>query len=165
MGALGGVAESAANGKPRVEGSAHSTRCLRPGRTRRGASSSWRRQHIASKTRWGLASNQGQPRLETRQVVAQHLHQHGKMVKVPFVPLNTYTSAVWTTQKQRFSASWTHQDQRGAGANRPSRRQAHADASHRRRQPCRRTPGQRPKPGRRQDDQHGHQQRDEWGLL
>ena len=127
-----------------------------------------RRAHEATTQKPARAVEAHFPRLpqpRTGQVVAQHLHQHGKMVKLSFVCKNTYTSAVWTTQKQRFSASWTHQDQRGAGANRPSRRQAHADASHRRRQPCRRTPGQRPKPGRRQDDQHGHQQRDEWGLL
>eukprot|EP01052_Picozoa_sp_SAG31_P057301 SAG31_NODE_16883_length_691_cov_3.033784_1_plen_151_part_10 len=112
-----------------------------------------------------VGDNQGHPQPQTGQVVAQHLHQHGKMVKLPFPPQNIHTSAIWTTQKQQFSASWTHQDLWGGGANRPSRRQAHADASHKRRQPCRRTPGQRPKPRKRQDDHHDQQQRDEGGLL
>ena len=42
MGALGGAADSATNEKPRVDGSAQSTGCLRPGRTRIGAAISLR---------------------------------------------------------------------------------------------------------------------------
>ena len=123
------------------------------------------RQDQARQDQAWQGQDEGQPRPETRQTCQTHHHQHNKMVKVSFVPLNTYTSAKRSALKHEFSASLTHHDQWGVGANRPSRRQAHADASQRRRQPCRRTPGQRPKPGRHQDDQHGHHQRDEGGLL
>ena len=109
--------------------------------------------------------NQGQPQPQTGQVDAQHLHHHGKMVKVPFPCRNTYTSAIWKQQKQQFRARKRTKAGGGTGANRPSQRQTHADASHRRRQPCRRTSGQRPTPGQHQDDHHGHQQRDEGVLL
>ena len=87
------------------------------------------------------------------------------MVKVPFPCRNTYTSAIWKQQKQQFRARKRTKAGGGTGANRPSQRQTHADASHRRRQPCRRTSGQRPTPGQHQDDHHGHQQRDEGVLL
>ena len=87
------------------------------------------------------------------------------MVKVSFPCRNTYTSAIWKQQKQQFRARKRTKAGGGTGANRPSQRQTHADASHRRRQPCRRTSGQRPTPGQHQDDHHGHQQRDEGVLL